>query len=91
MNAPSCTSSKRDDGACRLFHERVDRLERLRAGVVSDDHDRDVGTSLDRRMPDIFQPDRAVDDVVSEPDDRRSDLRESVGSLVGDQDLEFRR
>ena len=42
-----------DDGARRLLHERVDRQQRLGPGVVTDDHDRDIGSSLDRRLPDL--------------------------------------
>ena len=56
---------------------------------MSHDHDRHIGASLERGMPNLFEPDRAVDDVVPEPDHGRSDLRESVRPIVSDQDLEF--
>ena len=78
-------------GHAACFTSASIATQRLRPGVVTDDHDRDIGSSLDRRLPDLFQPDRAVDDVVSEADDHRGDLREPVRPLMGDQDLEFRR
>ena len=57
---------------------------------MRDDHDRDIGSRLDRRLPDLDDPDRAVDDVVSEPGYDRRYLREPIRPLMGDQHLEFR-
>ena len=42
---------ERDDRACRLAHDAIDRLERRRR-VLADDHERDVGPLRWRDLPD---------------------------------------
>jgi hypothetical protein len=77
-----------DHGARGFADDLVDQSERV-LGALTESEERDVGSFAGGHCADVFDVDFAGDHLVAERDDDRSDERETVLAVIGDQDAEM--
>ena len=77
-----------DHRAGGLPHDPLDQSERV-IGALSEPDQRDVGSLPRGHRTDVFDVDLARDHLVPERCDDRSNERQAVLALVGDQDAQM--